>query len=49
LLHGAGLVGRRRKGTAVYYHVADPEIFQLCDLVCGRLEVALERKRKALR
>lgn len=49
LLHGAGLVGRRREGTTVYYTLADPSIFQLCDLVCGRLEATLERKRKALR
>jgi DNA-binding transcriptional ArsR family regulator len=49
LLHGAGLVSRRREGTTVYYTLADPSIFQLCDLVCGRLEATLDRKRKALR
>ena len=48
LLHDAGLVGRRREGTTVYYHLADPSVFQLCDLVCGRLEVTHERRRKAL-
>ena len=49
LLHAAGLVSRRRAGTTVYYALTDPSIFQLCDLVCGRLEASLERKRKALR
>ena len=48
LLHDSGLVGRRREGTTVYYHLADPSVFQLCDLVCGRLEITHERRRKAL-
>ena len=49
LLHVAGLVSRRRVGTTVYYTLTDPSVFQLCDLVCGRLEANLDRKRKALR
>jgi ArsR family transcriptional regulator len=49
LLHVAGLVGRRREGTTVFYTLTDPSIFQLCDLVCGRLEAGLDRKRKAFR
>ena len=49
LLHAAGMVGRRREGTTIYYRVADPSVFRLCELVCGRLEDTLERKRKALR
>jgi hypothetical protein len=31
------------------YDLADPTVFQLCDLVCGRLDVTLEKRRKALR
>ncbi len=38
VLHAAGLVSRRREGAFVYYDVADPEVWQLCDLVCGRLK-----------
>lgn len=38
VLHAAGLVSRRREGAYVYYDVADPEVWQLCDLVCGRLK-----------
>jgi len=49
LLHAAGLVGRRREGTTVYYHLSDPSVFQLCDLVCGRLEATHDRRRKAFR
>ena len=49
LLHAAGMVSRRREGTTIYYRVSDPSVFRLCELVCGRLEDTLERKRKALR
>lgn len=48
LLHDAGLVGRRREGTTVFYHLADPSVLQLCDLVCGRLAATHDRRRKAL-
>jgi DNA-binding transcriptional ArsR family regulator len=33
----AGIVGRRKQGTQVYYHIADAAIFVLCDHVCGSL------------
>ena len=33
-LYDAGLVGRRREGNSIYYFIADPVIFKLCDLVC---------------
>ena len=33
-LYDAGLVGRRREGNSIYYGIADPVIFKLCDLVC---------------
>jgi DNA-binding transcriptional ArsR family regulator len=48
LLRDAGLVGRRRKGTTVFYHLADPSVLQLCDLVCGRLVATHDRRRNAL-
>src|SRR5688572_27069646 len=34
----AGLVSRRKEGLQVFYAIADPSIFELCDLVCGSLE-----------
>lgn len=37
LLTAAGLVEREPRGTAVYYRFADPEVYQLCDLVCGQV------------
>ena len=37
LLTEAGLVEREPRGTSVYYRFADPEVYQLCDLVCGQV------------
>lgn len=36
-LHEAGLLDRRREGTQVIYSIGDPMIFDLCRLVCDRL------------
>jgi len=47
LLHGAGFVERRKEGLNVRYRLADPAVFQLCDLMCGRLE-AEARERMAV-
>lgn len=38
-LSAAGIVRRRREGTAAYYRISDPSITKLCDVVCGRLIV----------
>lgn len=37
ILHDAGLLDRRREGNQVFYSIADPMIFDLCALVCGKL------------
>ena len=34
ILFDAGLVGRERSGNSVFYSIADPVVFKLCDLVC---------------
>ena len=38
VLHGARLVKRTRYGTSVRYEIADPLVFSLCELVCGKME-----------
>jgi DNA-binding transcriptional ArsR family regulator len=48
LLHRSGLVGRRKEGLNVYYSIADPGIFELCELVCGSLEQDLEVRLRKL-
>ena len=48
LLFRHRMVGRRKEGLNVYYRIADPTIFELCELVCSSLEAELEANRKAL-
>jgi DNA-binding transcriptional ArsR family regulator len=36
-LHDAGLLERRREGTTIIYSIGDPMVFDLCRLVCDRL------------
>jgi DNA-binding transcriptional ArsR family regulator len=37
-LFDSGLVGRRREGNSMFYSIADPVVFKLCDLVCRSAE-----------
>lgn len=37
LLAQQGLVTRESRGNSVFYSVADPSIFALCDLVCNQV------------
>lgn len=34
ILFDAGLVSRKRSGNSIFYSIADPVVFKLCDLVC---------------
>lgn len=38
VLFAVGFVTRRKVGLHVYYAIADSDVFELCHLVCGRLE-----------
>ncbi len=46
MLLEAGIVERRKQGLNSYYSIADPSIFELCDLMCnsirGRLTAELD-------
>jgi DNA-binding transcriptional ArsR family regulator len=37
LLHDAGVVTRRKSGTTVFYAIADSMVFELCRMVCDKL------------
>jgi DNA-binding transcriptional ArsR family regulator len=37
LLAQKGLIAKEARGTAAYYRIVDPRIFQLCDIVCAQL------------
>ena len=57
ILQDAGLVSRRQDGNNVYYAIADPTVFDLCDAVCNSIgtrltqhaSVANELRRRARR
>src|SRR6516162_2456075 len=46
LLADAGMVGRGKEGLNVFYFTADESLFELCDLVCGRLQRELAEKAR---
>ncbi len=48
MLHGLGFVSRRREGLHTVYQLADPEVFRLCDIMCGRIEAEHTARRKVL-
>ena len=48
VLNNLGFVRRRKDGLFVYYALADKSVFQLCDIMCGRLEAEVKAKRKLL-
>lgn len=38
VLYDHRLVKREREGTSIRYQIADPMVFSLCELVCGKME-----------
>ena len=46
LLIEGGLVARRQEGTSVFISVADPSVFELCQVVCGGIEEHLRAKAR---
>jgi DNA-binding transcriptional ArsR family regulator len=43
LLAERGMVARESRGTSVWYRIADPAIYDLCDLVCGSIARSYEQ------
>ncbi|HUF31013.1 MAG TPA: metalloregulator ArsR/SmtB family transcription factor [Gemmatimonadaceae bacterium] len=48
LLHALGFVTRRKEGLHVYYALTDDDVFELCDIMCGRLGAEARRQGRAL-
>ena len=48
LLHAFDFVQRRKMGLFVHYALADDRVFELCDIMCGRLGEELKARRKVL-
>lgn len=45
----AGILARRKDGLSVFYRIADPAIFKMCDQVCGGLVKRIEEQAQAFR
>ncbi len=49
ILHDTGLLKRERQGNLIFYSIADPMIFDLCALVCGKLTKDAESQLALIR
>ncbi|MEN9202328.1 MAG: metalloregulator ArsR/SmtB family transcription factor [Thermostichus sp. DG_1_6_bins_120] len=48
ILAQAGIVSRHPKGVSVYYQIANPTCFQLCEAVCNLLVERLQQQARQL-
>lgn len=48
LLLAHDLVARRKDGLFAYYRIADESVFQVCELVCNRLETSTRERQRRL-
>ena len=49
VLREAELVVGEPRGVSVYYRIADPAVFRICETVCDSLEKTLDRRLSGLR
>ena len=49
ILHDSGLLKRERQGNLIFYSIADPMIFELCNLVCDKLRKDAESQLALIR
>ena len=48
ILDDSGILSNRRAGNQVFYSIADPVIFKLCDLVCRGTATDVHRRLAAI-
>jgi ArsR family transcriptional regulator len=48
LLLTHGFVKRRKNGLYAHYSLADKQVFQLCDIMCDRLDAEAKSRRRLL-
>ena len=48
VLDTLGFVSRRKEGLFAYYAIADRRVFQLCDMMCGRLDSEARTRARVL-
>ena len=49
ILSDAGMVSRRKEGVKTFYFISDPQITDLCDLMCAKLEKEFGEKFRQFR
>ncbi len=49
ILTDAGMVSRRKEGLKVFYFISDPQIFDLCDLMCSKVQKDFREKSRHFR
>ncbi|BAZ49592.1 ArsR family transcriptional regulator [Nostoc sp. NIES-4103] len=49
VLTQAGVLSRQPKGTSAYYEIADPMIFELCELACDRIGERVQQQAESLK
>lgn len=48
ILYNLGFVARRKTGLFVHYTLSDRRVFQLCEIVCDRIEGEAKSRRRLL-
>lgn len=48
ILHALGFVERRKEGLYVHYRLQGEDVFQLCDIICGRLAAETDARGRML-
>ncbi|WP_107667826.1 metalloregulator ArsR/SmtB family transcription factor [Cyanothece sp. BG0011] len=48
VLTQAGIVNRNQEGVNVFYAIANPLVFPLCDIVCNSIATQLQQQNKQL-
>ncbi len=48
VLNTMGFVRRRKEGLFVYYALADQRVFQLCDIMCSRIEADTKARARMI-
>jgi len=48
ILRDAGMIVMEKRGLTTLCRIADPFVFELCDLMCNRVRVEIDEKHQAL-
>ncbi|MFN5513293.1 MAG: ArsR/SmtB family transcription factor [Cyanobacteriota bacterium] len=49
VLTQAGILSRQTQGVSAYYSIADPSIFDICELVCDRIGQRIKQQAEVVK